>query len=102
MQNLPVTGGNFITNNILTNIIDFCAPVVGIALVIFCIFQAFQIFRGSETASVKKLVSGVVILLFLLGIMYAAGSFETYGRAFQNITDSIIEQGGEDASKIVG
>lgn len=102
MQILPVTGGGYITNNILTNFIDFCAPIVGIALIIFCVIQAFQIFRGAEGASVKKMVSGVVILLFLLGIMFAAGSFETYGKAFQNITDGIINQGAENANDIIG
>lgn len=99
---LFVGSGNFITNNILTNVIDFAAPIVGIALIIFCVLQAFQIFKGSDTASVKKMVNGVIILLFLLGIMYAAGSFEVYGRAFQHITNNIIDKGAKDAGKIVG
>lgn len=102
MMMLPVTGGGYITNNILNNLINFLAPVVGIALVVFCVFQGFQIFKGSETASVKKLVLGVALLLFILGVMYAAGSFESYGNLFKGVTDSIIQQGGQDAGSIVG
>lgn len=102
MQTLPVTGGSFTTTNILTNFINFCAPLVGIALIIFCLIQAFQIFKGSETASFKKMANGVIVLLFLLGIMYAAGSFETYGKTFQGLTNTIINEGAEDAGNIIG
>ena len=97
----PITNG-FITNTVLKNLIDFCAPIIGIALVIFCVVQGVQIFRGSDGGSVKKLVTGVILLLFLLGIMYAAASFSTYGNAFKNVTDSIINQGASDAGSIVG
>jgi hypothetical protein len=93
---------NFITNNILTNLINFCAPVVGIALVIFCLVQAFKIFTGNENASVKKLVSGILILLFILGVMFAAGSFQAYGELFKGLTDTIINKGAGDAGDIIG
>lgn len=103
VRTLPSTaGGGFITNNILTNLISFLAPVVGIALVIFCVIQAFKIFRGDESGSVKKMIMGVVLLLFLLGVMYAAGSFETYGEAFRGLTDTIIEEGADNAGDILG
>ena len=98
----PITGGGYITNTVLENLVGFCAPVVAIALVIFCVFQGFQIFRGADGSSVKKLVGGVILLLFILGIMYAAGSFDTYGNAFKGVTDSIINQGADDAGSIVG
>lgn len=99
---LPITEGQYITNTILTNLINFLAPVVGIALVIFCVFQGFKIFKGSEGASIKKLIIGVLVLLFIIGIMFAAGSFETYGKAFQGIADSVITSGSGDANNIVG
>ena len=92
----------FITNTILQNLINFLAPVVGIALVIFCAVQAFKIFSGSETGSVKKLITGVLILLFIIGIMFAAGSFETYGNFFKGLTDTIITEGAGDAGDILG
>ena len=92
----------FITNTILQNLINFLAPVVAIALVIFCVVQAFKIFSGSETGSVKKLITGVLILLFIIGIMFAAGSFETYGNLFKGLTNSVIEEGVGDAGNILG
>jgi hypothetical protein len=96
-----MSGTGFITNNILTNLINFLAPVVGICLVIFCVVQAVKIFSGSETGSVKKLIGGVLILLFIIGIMYAAGSFQAYGNLFKNLTDTIITDGAGDAEKIL-
>lgn len=95
-------GNTFITNTILKNLIDFLAPVVGIALVVFCVVQAFHIFKGSEGSSFKKLLSGVGVLLLILGIMYAAGSFDTYGKSFKNLTNSVITSGAGNATKIVG
>lgn len=92
----------FITNTILQNLINFCAPILGIVLIIFCIIQGWKIFRGNEGSSVKGLVSGVLLILFLLGIMFAAGSFETYGRAFEGLTNTLIEDGAENAARIVG
>lgn len=92
----------FTTNTILQNLINFLAPVVAIALVLFCVVQAFKIFSGDETGSVKKLVTGVLILLFIIGIMYAAGSFDTYGNFFKGLTDTIIQKGAGDAGEIIG
>lgn len=92
----------YITNQILQNLINFLAPVVAIALVIFCVVQAFKIFSGNENGSVKKLISGTLILLFIIGIMFAAGSFESYKEIFQGLTDSIITEGGGDAQDILG
>ena len=92
----------FITNIFLRNLINFLAPVVAIALVVFGVIQAFHIFKGDEKASVKKLICGVLILLFILGIMYAAGSFQTYGEAFKGLTDKAITSTSDDASTIMG
>ena len=93
--------GNYMTNSILNNLINFLAPVVGIALIVFCVIQAFKIFSGSEGGSVKKLVSRTIMLLFILGIMYAAGSFHQYGQFFKGITDSVITRGVQDADDIL-
>ena len=95
---LPQTA--FITNTLLTNIINFCAPIVGICLVVFVLMQGFKVYKGQ--AEVKGLVTGVLLILFILGIMYAAGSFETYGNAFKGVTDSAINSVGSDASSLIG
>ena len=96
---LPVTA--FITNTLLSNIINFLAPVVGIALVIFCLMQGIGIAKGNDNGGVKKLVTGVLLILFILGVMYAAGSFDTYGQAFKNVTDSAITSAGNDAGSLI-
>ena len=43
-----------------------------------------------------------LILLFIIGIMYAAGSFDTYGNFFKGLTDTIIQKGAGDAGEIIG
>lgn len=95
-------GTTYITNSVLTNLINFLAPVLGIALVVFCCVQGWKLFKGSETGSFKKLLGGVGTILLLLGIMYAAGSFETYGKFFKEITNNVIEKGSSNAKDITG
>ena len=97
-----LASGGFITNNILTNLINFLAPVIGIALVIYCVIQGLKIATGNENASVKKMVSGVLIILFILGVMYAAGSFESYGKLFKNVSNTAIEKTAKDGNSIIG
>jgi len=91
----------FMTNSILTNLIAFLTPVVAIALVIFCVVQAVKIFSGSESGSFRKLITGTLTLLFIIGIMYIAGSFSTYGTLFQNLTNTALTQGAADAGTII-
>lgn len=92
----------YITNTILQNLINFLAPIVAIALVIFCVFQGVQIIRGAEGASWGKFLGGVAFILIILGIMYAAGSFESYGNAFKGVADSVINSAAQDTGNIVG
>lgn len=103
----PDTGGGatsdgFITNSILTNLISFLAPVLGIALVIYSVIQGFKLFQGAQGASLGKLLGGIATILFLLGVMYAAGSFEAYGRLFQGVTDNVVNQFGDDTNNVLG
>lgn len=91
----------FVTNKILQNLISFLAPVVGIAILLFCLVQAFKIFGGRENGSPKKLICGVLLLFFILGIMYTAGSFDTYGHLFSNLTNDIIDNAASDANNIL-
>ena len=92
----------FITNTILQNLINFLAPLVAIFMVVFCVMQGIQIAKGGANGSVKTLVTGILLFLFVIGLMYAAGSFETYGKLFQSLADTLINQTQENAGNIVG
>lgn len=92
---------NYLTNTILTNVIAFLAPVIGIAIVIFCVIQGFKLLKGQPGASIKSLLIGVGVLLLILGIMYVAGSFDTYGTLFKGATDNVIQNAGKDVENIV-
>lgn len=87
---------------ILNNLITFLAPLIGIAIVVFCVIQGFKLLKGQQGGSIKSLLTGVGVLLLILGIMYAAGSFDTYGKLFKGTTDKIITEVGNDAGNIVG
>lgn len=102
MSIVVASGGEYMTNSILEHLINFCAPIVAIALVIFCVIQGFKIFKGGDGGTVKTLIVGVLILLFLLGIMYAAGSFDSYGSSFNDVVNSLINHTSDDAGSIVG
>ena len=91
-----------ITSTILKNLIAFLAPVVAIFLVLFCVFQGGKLIKGSENGSVKKLIGGIVLFFFILGVMYAAGSFDTYATMFSNFAGSAVNQIGENATTIIG
>lgn len=92
----------FITNTLLQNLISFLAPVAAIVLVAFCVVQAVGMIRGVDGNGVKKLVSGVLIILLLIGIMFAAGSFETYGQLFKDVTNTAVTQIGDNANNLLG
>lgn len=91
-----------VTETVLKQLINFLGPVVAIALIIYVVIKAFGIFKGNEGATFKSLIVGVLLIVFILGIMYGAGSFKTYGEVFQNFTTSAIEQVGNNATQIVG
>ena len=91
-----------ITKNILDNLVAFLAPIIGIAMIIFCIVQGFKIAKGDDNGSVKKLLMGIAFLLLIAGIMYSAKSIDEYGKLFKGTTDKVINQGGNDVKSIVG
>lgn len=90
-----------LTGNVLNGLVAFLGPVVAIALVIFCVVQGFQIIKGNQGGSVGKLVAGVVLILFILGIMYLAKSWDTYATMFSDLTSGAMEQFENDAGTIL-
>lgn len=94
--------GNFITNTILGQLIAFLAPVIAIGLIIFVVVQGLRLLKGAENGSVKKLVSGTVLFICMLGIMYASKSFNLWGNAFSGAVNTVVDTGGKNVNTIVG
>ena len=88
------------TDNILKNLIAFLAPIVAIALLIFLIVQAVKLVKGSSTF--KTLICGALVFFFILGLMYACGSYNTYGQLFNSLTNKAITMGTNDLNGIIG
>lgn len=95
---LPVTGG-FITNTFLKNLIDALAPLVAIALVIFLVITSIAAWRGNKDW--KGVFLGALFFFVILGLMFAAGSFETYGKLFQVFVDNALNKAGENANNLL-
>lgn len=93
--------GGSLTGNVLNGLVAFLGPVVAIALVIFCVVQGFQIIKGNNGGSVGKLVMGIVLILFILGVMYLAKSWETYAEMFSGLTSDAMTQFNTDAGTIL-
>jgi hypothetical protein len=98
---LANTGG-YITNTILTNLIDFLAPLVALAMVVYAVVQGWKVLKGSEGASMKKLLTGIGVIVFMLGLMYAAGSFQAYAGGFKSVVESLLGSTSDNAGQIVG
>ena len=90
-----------ISDNILSGLLAFLAPLVGVAMLVFCVIQGFKLAKGVEGASVKKLVGGVALFLFILGLMYLTGSYKTLGDLFKNFTDKAITGVANDGTNII-
>ena len=90
------------TQGILNQIINFLLPVVGIALVIFCVVQAFKLFSGSASGSVKKLITGVVLLLAIAGIMVFAGTITEIRDSLSGLVSGGVNNLTEDVGTIIG
>lgn len=84
------------TAEILTNLIAFLGPVIGIFLVIFCIVQGAKLLKGGEGGSIKALITGVFMFLFILGIMYTTKSYEVYGQIFADTSSNVMQGVGEE------
>lgn len=95
---LPQTGG-FITNTFLKNFIDAVAPIVAIFLVFFLVYMSIQAFRGNKDW--KGVAGGAIFFFVLLGLMYTAGSFKTYGKLFQVFVDNALNKVGENANNLL-
>jgi len=89
----------FITNTVLQNLITFLAPVVAIGLVIFVVVMSIKKISGKST--VKEIIGGALFFLLMLGLMYAAGSFQIYGNLFKNVVNGAITNVSGDANTIL-
>lgn len=89
------------SQKILENLVSLLAPVVGIVIILFCVLEGTKLLKGNENGSVKKLISGLVILFFLIGVMYATKSINTWGDLFQKSVNTAVNAVGDTADSIL-
>lgn len=79
----------FLTN-VLAEVITWCAAIGGIVLVIFLIKDIIGLAKGD--GSIAKVAVKVLCIFFIIGVMYAAGSFETFGKIFENLFEAVLTE----------
>lgn len=95
---LANTGQNF-----LAGLVGFLLPFVGIAFVIFLVYEAIKWSKGQ--ASVKQVVIGLLSFVFVGGLMVFANSYFSSvnkSSALSNTVQSVTDHGVSDAGNIAG
>ena len=90
-----------VSQNILNGLVAFLVPLVGVAMLIFCVIQGYKLLKGADGASAKKLIGGVVAFLFIVGLMYLTKSFPTLGKTFSSFTNKTITKTTKDGTGII-
>ena len=76
--------------NVLNELITWAAAIAMIVFVFFLIRDVIRIIRGEST--ILKVVINIICVLFLVGVMYAAESFETFGKTFKGFFEDVITE----------
>lgn len=90
----------YTTEKILLNIIHFLAPIVALGLVIFLVIQSWKLVKGNSS-TVKSLITGIIFFIFIIGVMFAAGSFRTYGDMVNDLVQRGVEYARKDINSII-
>jgi hypothetical protein len=75
---------------ILTTVITWCGAIGMIVVVVFLVKDIGAVIKGEK--SISSVLIKVLCVFVILGIMYAAGSFQTFGKIFQNIFSSVVTE----------
>lgn len=75
---------------VLDVVIAWGGAIVAIILVIFLVKDAIRYKNGQ--ISVGKVLMESLILIVIIGIIFAAGGFDTFGRIFENVTKEVITE----------
>lgn len=79
-----------LASDMLSTIIMWTAPIAMIVLVVFLIKDIKGVVTG-ET-NIGRVLVKVICIFLLIGIMFAAESFETFGEMFKNFFDGIVTE----------
>ena len=75
---------------VLDVVIAWGGAIVAIILVIFLVKDAIRYKNGQ--ISVGKVLMESLILLVIIGIIFATANFDTFGNIFKNRTENIITE----------
>ena len=80
-----------LATKVLTTVISWVGAIAMIALVIFLIKDVIAIIKGE--GSIGKTLGKVVCVFLVLGIMFSAGSFQTFGNMFSTYFNGVVTSG---------
>jgi len=76
--------------NVLNELITWAAAIAMIVFVFFLVRDIIKVIRGEST--ILKVGINIICVLFLVGVMYAAGSFETFGKIFKGFFENVVTE----------
>lgn len=75
---------------LLETTVMWTAPIGMIILVVYLIMDIKGVMAGQN--SIGKILVKVLCIFLLIGIMFAANSFENFGNIFKGITEDVITE----------
>lgn len=81
---------NNIATDFLQTIIMWVAPIGMIVLVVFLVKDIKGIITGQT--NIGSVVIKVLCIFLIIGIMFAAGSFDKFGNIFKGVVDSVVTE----------
>lgn len=83
-------GGGNIAISFLQTMIMWTAPIGMLVLITFLIKDVVGITKGQ--ANIGKVVIKVICVFLIVGVMFAAGSFQKWGKMFGNVVDKVVTE----------
>lgn len=82
--------GDNLASRMLETLIMWTAPIAMIVLIIFLIKDVKDVMSGQ--GAIGKIIVKIVCVLLLVGVMFAAGSFESFGKVFQGVVEDVVTE----------
>lgn len=75
---------------ILQTTIQWAGAIAAIVLVFFLIKDGIAVAKGEK--SIGSVVFKVLCIFIIIGIMFAAGSFESFGNMFKSVFEGVVTE----------
>lgn len=94
--------GSGALSGILKNLANIVVTVIAIVGIIFIIKHAAAVMKGTDGASIGKVVTAVLVTCFLCGMVYTVANIDKIKGAFSAASDKSVTVAGQVAGEALG